>query len=130
LRFLEKFFEKNLLWADSSRVYGGRSEINIETDRTVHSSGGPGERFAAYPRMVREALAEVAGSWRTVRPTQQATLTIVDFIFLLLKFKRGLFVRASQTVHEVRVFDIMASNFERFILHCGALPLLYLTHFP
>jgi hypothetical protein len=34
----------------------------------------------------------------------------VGFAFLLLEFKRGEFVRPLWTVHEVRVFDITASN--------------------
>jgi hypothetical protein len=51
-----------------------------------------------------------AGSWRTVRPVQRGTLTAVDFAFLPLYFKRGQTMRASQTVREVRVFDITASN--------------------
>jgi hypothetical protein len=84
----------------------------------VCNSGGLGGQSATYPRTVREALAnslwgpggQSAGSWRTVRPTQRATLTIVDFAFLQLEFNRGLSMRPSQTVHEVRVFDITASN--------------------
>jgi hypothetical protein len=51
-----------------------------------------------------------AGSWRTIRPAQRAPLTVVDFAFLPLEFKRGQSVRASRTVRKVRVFDITASN--------------------
>jgi hypothetical protein len=86
-----------------------------------------------------------AGSWPTVYLAQQAPLTAVDFTFLLLELKRGQSARASQTVREVRVFHITASNgrgsintpcpgwerlswhFERFILPCRALPLISLS---
>jgi hypothetical protein len=51
-----------------------------------------------------------AGSWRTVRPAQRPLLPVVDFTFLLLEFKRGQSARASQTVREVHVFPITASN--------------------
>jgi hypothetical protein len=128
------------------RVYGGRSEINPETERTVRSSGGPGGRSATIPRTVYEALEDNPRD-----PCRQSTrpnghLTVVDFMFLPLEFKRKQSVRASRTVREVRVFDITASNgkgsintpcpgwesfswhFERFILPCRSLPLLFLTH--
>jgi hypothetical protein len=94
---------------------------------------------------LRLACRQCAGSWRTVRPTQRAPLTVVDFAFLPLEFKCKQSVRASQTVRKVRVFHIMASNgkgeykysmpgweslswhFERFILPCRTLPLLSLS---
>jgi hypothetical protein len=53
MRFLKKFFEKNLFRTNSPWVFGGRSEINLESYRTVRSSSGPGRRSAAYRRMVR-----------------------------------------------------------------------------
>jgi hypothetical protein len=96
----------------------------------------PTHRRSAIPwRIVR-------GSWRIVRPAQRATLTTVDFAFLPLEFKRGQSVRPSRAVREAIIFDITASNrkgsintpcpgwescswhFERFILHCRALPVL------
>jgi hypothetical protein len=85
-------------------------------------------------------------SWRTVRLAQQLVLPAVDFAFLPLEFKRGQSARASQTVCEVRVLPITASNgegsintpspglespswhFERSILPCRALPPISLTH--
>jgi hypothetical protein len=35
-----------------------QTEINLEIDRTVRSSGGPGGQSAAYRRTVREALED------------------------------------------------------------------------
>jgi hypothetical protein len=52
-----KVFREIFFRADSLRVQGGWSEINLETYRTVRSSGRPGERPAACPRTVGEALA-------------------------------------------------------------------------
>jgi hypothetical protein len=96
LKFLEKFFEKNLFRVNCPQVFGGRSKINLESYRIVRSSGGPGRR--------------PAGPWRTVRGAQRETLIAVDFMFLPLEFKHGQSVRTSRTVREVRVFDITASN--------------------
>jgi hypothetical protein len=53
-----KVFEESRFRADSPQVYGGRSEINLKTDKTMRSSGGPGGRSAAYPRTVRGVLAD------------------------------------------------------------------------
>jgi hypothetical protein len=104
-----KVFEKNLFRGDSPRVFGGRSEINLESDRSMRSLGRPSGRSAAYPRTA-QGPGRQSGSWRTVRPVQRATLTAVDFVFLPLEFKCGHYVRASWTVCKVRVFDIMAGN--------------------
>jgi hypothetical protein len=53
-----KSSRENFFRADSPRVFGGWSEINLESDRTVHSSGGPGRRSTTYSRTVRKALAD------------------------------------------------------------------------
>jgi hypothetical protein len=58
LRFLPKFFEKNPFRADSPRVFGGRSENILESNRKVRSSGGSGGQSAAYRRTVSGALAD------------------------------------------------------------------------
>jgi hypothetical protein len=58
LRFLAKFFEKNLFRVDSPRLHGGQSEINLETYRMVRSSGGSGGRSVTFPRTVCAALAD------------------------------------------------------------------------
>jgi hypothetical protein len=55
---LGKSFRENFFRAESPWVFGGWFEINLESDRTVRSSGGPGRRSATYPRTVRKALAD------------------------------------------------------------------------
>jgi hypothetical protein len=108
------FFEENRFRADSPWVYGGQSIIYLETRQN-------GVQLGWTRRTVRGLLADSprgpggqsVGSWRTVRPAQRAPLTAIDFAFLPLEFKRGQSVRESQTVREVRVFVIMASNKKR-----------------
>jgi hypothetical protein len=111
LRFLAKVFEKILL-------PGGQS---AGTRRTVHYlPRNQIDRCAARVDRVDgpwPARGQSAGAWRTVRPAQRAVLTAVDFAFLPLELKRGQSARASQTVHEVRVFHITASNGKRGYLY-------------
>jgi hypothetical protein len=56
--FLTKFFEKNPFLADNLRVFGGQSEINLESNRKVRNSSGPGGQSATYRQTVRGALAD------------------------------------------------------------------------
>jgi hypothetical protein len=104
--------------ADCPWALCGWSVILLRTKQNGVQLGGSSERSVACPRTVCGAQADglrgpggrSAGSWQTVRPAQRPLLTTVDFTFLSLVCKRGQSVRASQTVREVRIFPITASN--------------------
>jgi hypothetical protein len=99
------FFEKNRFRADSPRVYGGQSVINLEPRQNGVQLRWTGWTVRGLPADSPQGPGgQSAVSWRTVRPAQRTPLTAVDFAFLPLEFKRGQSVRASRTVCEVRFF--------------------------
>jgi hypothetical protein len=131
-RFHWKFWEKSVFYcgADSPGPWGGRSvgswvlfniwdfcqsflrKILFGWKVRGSSADGPKltskqtERCATWVDRAdgpRGRGEQSAGSWRTVLPTQRATLTAVDFAFFTVEIQ-------ARTVRDVHVFDITASN--------------------
>jgi hypothetical protein len=65
--FWNEVFRKKHVGADSSRGLRGRSETNLDSNKKVCDSGGPGGRSVV--------------SWRTVSLGQQASVTVANFTF-------------------------------------------------
>jgi hypothetical protein len=103
VRFLAKVFEKMRFQADSPRASCGRSVILFRTEPNRVQLGGPGGRSAICPRIVRGAQADGSRGpgGRSARPNSQSCQPLTS------RFTVGI---QMQTVREVRVFPITASN--------------------
>jgi hypothetical protein len=103
LSFLTKFFENIPFGVDSPRAFSERFEINLDSNRKVRSSGGPGGWSTGHRRMVRGFLADSP-------PMPTGNSDSRRLRVFTVGFKRRQSVRSSRTVREIRVLCIKASS--------------------